>query len=163
MLGATVLASGDRAEAIALFEQGIDAAREAGVEAYLLRCSAPLAAATGSQALLAEATGLLERASIPADGAWLLGYEAYLSVASAWMDRGEPDRARATLQPLLTVAEREPWTPVLAAALVVDGRALNGLGNTLQARSALERAARLAAGHGMPQVLSDALAARQAL
>ncbi len=163
MLGATVLASGDRAEAIALFERGMDAAREAGVEAYLLRCLAPLAAATGSKTMLAEAAGLLERAGIPADGAWLLGYEAYLSIASAWLDHGEPDRARAALQPLLAVAEREPWTPVLAASLVIDARTLIGLGNPAQARCQLERAARLAADHGMPHVLSDALATRQAL
>ena len=128
MLGDTVLLAGDRAEAIALFERGLAAARQAGVEGYLLRCAAPLAAATGSRALLAEAAGLLEQASIPDGGAWMLGYEAYLSLAEAWLGHGEPDRARAVLAPLLAVAEREPWIPALAAALAADGRALARLG-----------------------------------
>ena len=52
ILGDTVLLAGDRAEAIALFERGLAAARQAGMEGYLLRCAAPLAAATGSRALL---------------------------------------------------------------------------------------------------------------
>ena len=155
MLGDTVLLAGDRAEAIALFERGLAAARQAGVEGYLLRCAAPLAAATGSRALLAEAAGLLEQASIPDGGAWMLGYEAYLSLAEAWLGHGEPDRARAVLAPLLAVAEREPWIPALAAALAADGRALARLGQHEQARAALQRAARLAAEHGLPHVLRD--------
>ena len=110
MLGDTVLLAGDRAGAIALFEQGLAAARQAGVEGYLLRCAAPLAAATGSRALLEEATALLERASIPDGGAWMPGYEAYLSLAEGWLAADEPDRARAVLAPVLAVAEREPWT-----------------------------------------------------
>ena len=129
MLGDTVLLAGDRAEAIALFERGLAAARQAGVEAYLLRCAAPLAAATGSRALLAEAAGLLEQASIPDGGAWMLGYEAYLSLAEAWLGRGEPDRARAVLAPLLAVAEREPWIPALAAALAATAAPWPGWAN----------------------------------
>ena len=155
MLGGTVLLAGDRAGAIALFERGLAAARQAGVEGYLLRCAAPLAAATGSQALLAEAAGLLEQASIPDGGAWMLGYEVYLSLAEAWLGQGEPDRARAALAPLLAVAEREPWIPALAAALAADGRALARLGQREQARTALRRAARLAGEHGLPHVLRD--------
>ena len=155
MLGDTVLLAGDRAGAIALFERGLAAARQAGVEGYLLRCAAPLAAATGSRALLAEAAGLLEQASIPDGGAWMLGYEVYLSLAEAWLGHGEPDRARAALAPLMAVAEREPWIPALAAALAADGRALARLGQREQARAALQRAARLAGEHGLPHVLRD--------
>lgn len=70
------------------------------MEGYLLRCAAPLAAATGSPALLAEAAGWLEQAGIPDGGAWMLGYEVYLSIAEAWLGHGEPDRARAVLAPL---------------------------------------------------------------
>jgi DNA-binding SARP family transcriptional activator/tetratricopeptide (TPR) repeat protein len=137
ILGDTMLLAGDRAEAIALFERGLAAARQAGVEAYLLRCTAPLASATGSRAVLTEAAELLDQASIPDDGAWMLGYEAYLSLAEAWLAHGEPSRARATLTPLLTLADREPWIPALAAALAVDGRALARLGQREQARAAL--------------------------
>ena len=118
MLGDTVLLAGDRAGAIALFERGLAAARRAGVEAYLLRCAAPLAAATGSAAVLAEAAGLLERAAIPAESAWMLGYEAYLSLADAWLGHNEPERAGAVLAPLLAVADREPWIPALAGVSV---------------------------------------------
>jgi hypothetical protein len=93
----------------------------------------------------------------------MLGYEAYLSLAEAWLAHDEPDRARATLAPLLSVAEREPWIPALAAALAVDGRALARLGQSEQARAELERAVRLAGEHGMPHVLREARKARQPL
>jgi tetratricopeptide (TPR) repeat protein len=133
------------------------------MEAYLLRCAAPLAAATGSSAVLAEAADWLEQADIPDGGAWMLGYEVYLSLAEAWLGHGEPDRARAVLAPLLAVAEREPWIPALAAALAADGRALARLGQREQARAALQRAARLAGEHGLPHVLRAASEARQRL
>src|SRR5439155_23317537 len=128
------------AAAIALFERGLAAARQPGVEGYLLRCAAPLAAATGSRAVLGEAAGLLDQASIPDGGAWMLGYEAYLSLAEAWLAHDEPDRARAVLAPLLAVAEREPWIPALAPALAADGRALARLAQREHARAGLARA-----------------------
>ena len=59
------------------------------------------------------------------------------------------------LAPLLAVAEREPWIPALAAALAADGRVLARLGQHEQARAALQRAAQLAAEHGLPHVLRD--------
>jgi tetratricopeptide (TPR) repeat protein len=93
----------------------------------------------------------------------MLGYEAYLSLAEAWLEHGEPDRARAVLAPLLAVAEREPWIPALAAALAADGRALARLGQREQARAALQRAVRLAGQHGLPHVLREASEARQHL
>ena len=155
MLGDTVWQTGDRAGAIELFERGLAAAQQAGLEAYRLRCTAPLAVATGSRTQLGEAAGWLERASIPDGGAWMLGYEAYLSLAEGWLGHDEPERARAVLAPLLAVADREPWLPALAAALAADGRALIRLGEQEQARAELDRAARLAAEHGLPYVLRD--------
>ena len=163
MLGDTLLLRGDHAGAVTLYEQGLAAARKSGMEAYLLRCAAPLAAATGSSAILAEAAGWLEQAAIPDGGAWMLGYEAYLSLAEAWLGHGEPERARAVLAPMLAVADREPWTAALAAALATDGRALIRLGRREQARAELDRAARLAGEHGLPHVLTDARAARRLL
>ena len=156
MLGGTLVLTGDRAEAVELFERGLGAAEEAGVEAYVLRCAAPLAAATGSAALLAQAAGLLEEARMPDGGAWVLGDEAYLSVARAWLGRGEPERAREVLAPLLAVARRVPWVPTLAAALAVDGRALIQLGERESAAASLRHAARLAREHGLPHVLREA-------
>jgi DNA-binding SARP family transcriptional activator len=163
MLGDTLLLAGDRAGAIELFERGLAAAQESGMEAYQLRAAAPLAAATGSRALLSQAAQWLAQASIPDGGAWMLGYEAYLSLAEAWLAHGEPEQARAVLAPLLTVAEREPWTAVLAAALAADGRALIRLGRPERARAALDRATRLAGEHGLPHVRHDAREARRLL
>jgi DNA-binding SARP family transcriptional activator len=163
MLGGTLLAAGDRAGAIELFEHAMGAAQHAEMEAYLLRSAAPLAAATGSLAVLSQAAGLLENATMPAGTAWVLGYEAYLSVAQAWLGHDDPERARAALAPLRATAEREPWMVALAETLVVDGRALIRLGERGQARSDLERAARLAAEHGLPYVLRDARSALRLL
>jgi DNA-binding SARP family transcriptional activator/tetratricopeptide (TPR) repeat protein len=163
MLGGTLLAAGDRAGAIELFERAMAAAQHAEMEAYLLRSAAPLAAATGSPALLSQAAGLLEQATMPAGTAWVLGYEAYLSVAQAWLGHDDPERARAALAPLRATAEREPWTVALAETLVVDGRALIRLGAREQARSDLERAAGLAAEHRLPYVLRDAQSALRLL
>ncbi len=163
MLGGTLLAVGDRNGAVELFERAVAAAKQAGIESYLLRAIAPLAAATGSLELLGEAAVLLEQATIPAGGAWVFGYEACLSVAQAWLGRGDPERARAVLAPLLEVAQREPWKVTLAEALVVDGRALIHLGHQEEARSELDRAARLAHEHGLRYVLRDARSAQREL
>jgi hypothetical protein len=81
------------------------------------------------------------------------------AVAGAWVDRDDPERNRATLAPLLAVAERVPWTATLAAGLVADGRALGRLGERAQARSALRRASELAGAHGLPHIYTDARAA----
>ena len=163
MLGGTLLAVGDRDGAVELFERAVTAARQTGIESYLLRAIAPLAAATGSPELLGEAAALLEQATIPAGGAWVFGYEACLSVAQAWLGHGDPERARAVLAPLLEVAQREPWKVTLAEALVVDGRALIQLGHREEARSELDRAARLAHEHGLRYVLRDARSAQREL
>jgi len=163
MLGDTVLLAGDRAGAIQLYERGLGAAEQAGMEAYLLRAAAPLAAATGSRNLLGEAAGLLERASIPTDGAWMLGYEACLSLADAWLGHDEPERARTVLAPVLAVAGREPWTTALAAALALDGRTLIEMGCRERAASELDQAVRLAREHGLPHILGNARSARRLL
>jgi len=160
MLGGTLLQAGDRAAAAALFERGLTAAQQAGAEAYLLHCTARLAAAAGSPTVLADADRLLGQADIPVGGAWLLGEEAYLALAQAWLDREEPDRARAVLAPLLALAERVPWTPALAATLAADARALIRLGERERARAQLMRAERLATAHGLAHVREEA---RQAM
>jgi tetratricopeptide (TPR) repeat protein len=168
LLGTTVLQRGDRDEAIGLFRRGLAAAADAaaagaGAEAYLLRCAAPLAAATGSSAELADADRMLGQVSIPDGGAWLLGEEAYLALAQAWLGHGEPERSRAVLAPLLALAERGPWLPTLAATLAADGRALARLGEADRARERLMRAGRLAREHGLPHVRRDAESALRSL
>ena len=155
-LGTTLLLAGDRTGAIELFQRGLAAAEVGGGEANLLRCAAPLAEATGSPTVLADADRLLQQASIPADGAWVFGEDAYLSLARAWLGRGDPERARAVLAPLVSVAERVPWIPTLAGTLVVDGLALLRLGQDQQAGAQLRRAENLARQHGLPHVLREA-------
>ena len=163
VFGVTLLQSGERAAAVEVLERGLAVAEQAGVEAYLLRCAAPLADATGSPAVLADAERLLARATIPAGGAWLLGEESYLCLARAWLKAGDAERARAVLSPLLTVADRVPWTATLAATLALDGRALLRLGDGVQARDQLLRAERIAAGHGLPHVRHDAQSALRSI
>jgi len=160
MLGTTLLLTGDRAGAIELLERGLAAAEAGGAEANLLRCAAPLAEATGSPAVLADADRLLEQASIPAGGAWVFGEDAYLSLARAWLGRGNPERARTVLAPLLALAERVPWTATLAATLAIDGRALLRMGEDDRARTHLLRAEQLARVHGLPHILREARSAR---
>ena len=158
-LGTTLLAGGDRAEAIELFERGHAIAGQGGAAAYRLHCLARLAEATGSPDVLAEASRLLAGATLPAGDAWVLGYEAYLSVARAWLAAGQPEHTRGVLAPLLTAAERVPWVAALAAALVVDGTALGRLGERARARTAVDRGAVLAKEHGLAHVLREAPAA----
>jgi DNA-binding SARP family transcriptional activator len=160
LFGVTLLQRGDQAGAVEVLERGLSVAEQAGVEAYLLRCAAPLADATGSPTVLARADRLLAQATIPAGGAWLLGEESYLCLARAWLKQGDAERARAILSPLLTVADRVPWTATLAAALALDGRALRRLGENDQARAQLLRAERIATEHGLPHVRDDARSAR---
>jgi len=156
MLGDTLLLAGNRTAAIEHLERALIAAREASVEAYLVRCTAALAHATGSLPLLTEAAGLLDTAEIPAGHAWLFGYDAYLSLARGWLRHDQPDRASAVLAPLLAVAERGPWLPVLAEGLAVQGRALTRLGQREQGEELLGRARGLARAHAMPHVLHEA-------
>ena len=159
IFGITLLQRGDQAGAVEVLERGLAVAEQAGVEAYLLRCAAPLADATGSPAVLARADRLLAQATIPVDGAWLLGEESYLCLARAWLKQDDAERARAVLSPLLTVADRVPWTATLAVTLALDGRALLRLGESDQARAQLLRAERIAAEHGLPHVQHDARSA----
>jgi tetratricopeptide (TPR) repeat protein len=156
ILGDTLLLAGDRTAAIGHFERALAAARDGGVEAYLFRCTAGLAHATGSLPLLTEAASLLDHADIPPDRAWLPGYDAYLSLARGWLGHGQPDRTSGVLVPLLAFAERGPWLPVLAEGLAVHGRALIQLGQREQAEAQLARARHLARAHGMPSVLREA-------
>jgi DNA-binding SARP family transcriptional activator/tetratricopeptide (TPR) repeat protein len=155
-LGTTLVAAGNRAEAIELLERGHATAETAGAEAYVLHCLGPLAEVTRSPAVLAEADRLLAGARLPAGDAWVLGYEVYLSVARGWLTADQPERARAVLAPLLGAVDRVPWVAALAAALVVDAEALSHLGELARARAALDRGTALARDHGLAHVLREA-------
>ena len=130
-----------------------------GAEAYLLRCLAPLAEATGSASVLAEADALLAGIDAPPGTAWLLGTDAYLAVARCWLRHGDPGRARAVLRPLLAAADRQRLDarPGGRRAGRRPGRERTRPGRA--GRAALARAAELAARHGMPHLERAARAA----
>lgn len=163
LLGETLLVTGDRSAAIDMLERGLAVAEVSGIESFVLRCAAPLAAVTGSRVMLTTAAGLLDGAVLPDGDAWVQGGDCYFSVARAWLSRDEPDRARAVLAPLLATAQRAPWIPTLAAALAVDGQALIRLDQHEAADEALRAAHRLASRHGLPHVLDEVTAARRQL
>ena len=128
LLAGTLLELGRTAEAVRLLIAARERAQVDGAEAYLLRCLAPLAEATGSAAVLAEADALLAGIDAPPGSAWLLGTDSYLAIARCWLRHGDPARARAVLAPLLAAADRQAWVPAQAAGALVDGRAAAALG-----------------------------------
>jgi DNA-binding SARP family transcriptional activator/tetratricopeptide (TPR) repeat protein len=106
----TLLELGRPDEAAALCAGALTAlSPESGV-AYRLRCLAPLAAATGDG--LAETDRLLAGVSAPPGRGWVLGADVYEAVASAWLAAGEPERARAAVEPLLAVTGSGTWDVV---------------------------------------------------
>jgi DNA-binding SARP family transcriptional activator/energy-coupling factor transporter ATP-binding protein EcfA2 len=152
LLATTLLeraAPGDVDEAIRL----LTAADRGDTEAYVLRCLAPLAEATGERAVLVEADARLAAVRTPAGGAWLAGGDVYLAVARAWLSAGEPERARSALAPLLIAAARHGWVLWQAAGGLVDGQALAVLGDAAADRT-MARAAALAREHGMAHLPS---------
>jgi hypothetical protein len=154
-----MLQDGRTAEAVALFERGAQLADQAGAQAYRLRCLAPLAAATGSSTVLAEADAMLARVTTPPGSAWLTGDGAYLGVARAWLAQGEPQRARAVLAPMLAAARRLPWVGPLAEGSLVDGLAARAIGHADEAHDLLVAAADLAGRHGLAYVAREVAAA----
>jgi DNA-binding SARP family transcriptional activator/tetratricopeptide (TPR) repeat protein len=110
----TLLAAGATDQAIPLLERGLEACATHRTAAYRLRCLAPLAEATGSPALLAEADAAVRAISAPPGSAWLYGAETYLSVARAWQSRGDHARAAEILGAVRAAAERTGWVAPLA-------------------------------------------------
>ncbi|HVV21395.1 MAG TPA: AAA family ATPase [Pseudonocardiaceae bacterium] len=158
LLGSTLLEVGETAEAARLLTGARERAGHNNAEAHLLRCVGPLAEATGSDVALAEADELLAGISVPDGSAWFFGSDAYLSVARAWLAKGEPQRARAVVAPLLVAARKCGWLPMEAQACVVDGRAAAASGDGVVAAERFMRAAELGRRYGMPGVERAALA-----
>lgn len=148
-LAGSLLAAGAEAEAVALLEEGCDRGGGEGGAAYLVRCLGPLAAVTGSRALLEEAGELVAGIETPPGSAWLFGADAYLSVARGWLRHGEPARARTVIAPLLAAAGRVRWRPVQVPALLLDAEAAAAAGadSAPQAAAAERLAHRLGLTH----------------
>jgi hypothetical protein len=77
---------------------------------------AALAEATGEAEPRAEAEALLSTATLPTGMAWLLGWDVYASLARAQAAAGDRERAVSTVAPVIEVARRTGWTPVMAEA-----------------------------------------------
>jgi len=107
-----LLDAGRPDEAAEVAAEGLTALGSEAGDAYRLRCLAPLAAATGEG--LEEADLLLRAVETPAGRGWVAGADVYGSVATAWLAAGEPDRARATVAPLLAVTGHGTWDAVHA-------------------------------------------------
>ena len=120
LLATTLLALDEVSEATRLLVEGRAIAERSGAEAYVLRCAAPLAEATGSPVDLAAADALLRSVQTPPGSAWLAGGDAYLSIARAWRRRGDPERARLVLAPLRVAADRHGWLPWQLACAAED-------------------------------------------
>ena len=152
MLSTTLMEMGDREQAVAVLRDVPFGGAESQTEAYRLRYLAALAEATGSADALAEADRLLTAIDAPAGGAWLLGSDAYLGVARAWLAAGHPELAADRIAPLVVAAERQQWIPVLAQGLLVAGESELIAGDQSAGYETLSRAATLAEHHGMPGI-----------
>jgi DNA-binding SARP family transcriptional activator/tetratricopeptide (TPR) repeat protein len=106
----TLLAMGQPEAAADVLRPAARVADVPGAEAYLLRCLGPLAEATGDLAVLERADALLRGIRAPEGRAWLLGADAYLAVARAWRQAGDPERADAVLAGFRTAATAAGWT-----------------------------------------------------
>ncbi len=106
----TLLAAGDPETAAAVLRPAVRVADVPGAEAYLLRCLAPLAEATGDLAVLERADALLGAIRAPEGTAWLLGADAYLCVARAWRRAGDAARAEQVLTGFRDAARGVGWT-----------------------------------------------------
>ena len=162
-LGTTLIELRKTAAAADVLTNARTEAYRDGAEANLLRCLAPLAQATGSIKILAEADALLEGDQHPAR----LGVAARLGrvpVARSCLVGPTPPRPgqadpRAVL---IDAARRNHWTPPLVEAGVVEAAAMAALGEPT-ARHALGEASALASRHGMPGVERTARALLKSL
>jgi tetratricopeptide (TPR) repeat protein len=107
---ATLVEAGRLGEAAAVARRGLAATSPQTARAWRLACLAPLAVAAADADARAEATTLLESVEAPRDAAWVLGSDAYLLVARAWVDE-DTDRAASLLEPLLA-ATTSSWPAV---------------------------------------------------
>lgn len=152
MLATTLFDLGATEEAVEVLRSSPMGHAQDGTKAYRLRYLAALAEATGSAEVLVEADGLLAEIDAPVGGAWLLGVDAYLGVARAWLAASRPDRAVDSVALMLAAAERVGWVGARAEALLVTGRCALMSGEPAAARTAFDQAQELAARHGMAGV-----------
>ena len=133
LLAATLVETGDRAEAEVVARAGLEA-RSGTARPGRLLCAAALAALTGEHTR--AATDALSRVDCPPGHAWVPGADAYLLLAGAAAARGDDEQAGRLLAPL-RAATATSW-PALR-------RRIDSLG---QSTSKASRAARSAPSEG---------------
>jgi tetratricopeptide (TPR) repeat protein len=109
----TLLAAGEPERAADVLHPAAEAADVPGAEAYLLRCLAPLAEATGDPAVLFRADALLRSVRVPEGCAWLLGADVYRALGRAWRRAGDGARADEIATGFRAAAVAAGW-PALA-------------------------------------------------
>ncbi len=146
-------------EATRHLERGLEAAERAGVRDYLVRCTAHLAEAYAlrgdvgaADAMAGRAEALLAEVSTPDGAAFLHGFDAYRSVASARLSTGDPERAEGLVDPLVEAAERSGWGEVIAGVTLARGSCRLARGDRDGASRDLERALEVSATRGIPAI-----------
>jgi DNA-binding SARP family transcriptional activator/tetratricopeptide (TPR) repeat protein len=143
LLAATLVETGDRAEAQAVARAGL-AARSGTARPGRLLCAAALAELTGERTR--EATDALGRVDCPPGHAWILGADAYLLLAGAAAARGDEAESDRLLAPLRT-ATAASWPSIRRRVEELD-RGTSGPGTVPQSTSSAIRAARAAPSDG---------------
>jgi DNA-binding SARP family transcriptional activator/tetratricopeptide (TPR) repeat protein len=111
LLAATLVEADLPDEAEGVARRGLAATGADTPEAWRLRCLAPLAAVSGDEGVLAEASAVLDGAEAPPGQAWVVGADCYLLVARAHLRHGDPAAAARDLAPL-EAATGDRWRPV---------------------------------------------------
>lgn len=143
LLAATLVETGDRAEAQTVARAGL-AARSGTARPGRLLCTAALAELTGEHTR--EATDALARVDCPPGRAWILGADAYLLLAGAAAARGDEVETDRLLAPL-RAATAESW-PSVRHRVETLGGAASSRGTPRQSTSSTIRAARAAPSDG---------------
>lgn len=138
LLAATLVETGDRAEAQAVARAGL-AARSGTARPGRLLCAAALVELTGEH--LRDAAEALARVDCPPGHAWILGADAYLLLAGAAAARGDEAESDRLLAPL-RAATAQSWPSVRRRVEVLGG------GSAPQSTSSAIRAARAAPSDG---------------
>jgi DNA-binding SARP family transcriptional activator len=114
LLSATLVETGDLAEAEALARRGL-ALGETSTGGGRLRCLAALAALTRDAEATKEATLRLDEVQCPPGHAWVTGADCYLLLAGAARDKGDDAEAARILTPLVT-ATTGSWPAIAQQA-----------------------------------------------
>jgi tetratricopeptide (TPR) repeat protein len=125
----------------------------------MLRCTGLLAwaywllgDAARAQTLAVQAEALCRQLTTPPGRAFLQGIHAYVAIAWVHLARGEAERARQLLTPVLAAAETCGWQEAIAYGSLVVGQSLVAGGAADRAEAALQRALQVTHAVRLPGV-----------